>query len=234
MCRDDKIGGIIEKECNDLQKCRESLTSAALAAGGSDNITISLLHVSCRADGSATSEPARKKKNACLAVALFSAVAGFLLFSLLLYAGYGSCDSQAEPPKDSIRIVVGKNSLNMCDTTHYHVFLTNAALKGGLLYDYDSTLLRVNAKDSVISRAQIMPPINVDTITCIRIRCAQDTSISSSVSIILKKVTGSLGVHENVGERRPDEENSEYIKPENGGDLTVSTAESFDSLTIIQ
>ena len=45
VCKDEEIGGIIEEENADLQKCKECLTTAALAAGGSDNITISLLHI---------------------------------------------------------------------------------------------------------------------------------------------------------------------------------------------
>lgn len=34
VCRDEKIGGIIEEEVADLQVCKEKLTNAALAAGG--------------------------------------------------------------------------------------------------------------------------------------------------------------------------------------------------------
>lgn len=46
VCRDEEIGGIIEDNVTNLQKCHEKLTTAALAAGGSDNITIALLQVS--------------------------------------------------------------------------------------------------------------------------------------------------------------------------------------------
>ena len=45
VCRDEEIGGIIEGEVADLQKCKEKLINAALVAGGSDNITIALLQV---------------------------------------------------------------------------------------------------------------------------------------------------------------------------------------------
>jgi len=45
FCKDDEIGGIIEDELPDLQKCKDKLTTAALSAGGSDNITIALLQV---------------------------------------------------------------------------------------------------------------------------------------------------------------------------------------------
>lgn len=45
VCKDEEIGCIIEQEADNLQECKERLTSAALAAGGSDNITIALLRV---------------------------------------------------------------------------------------------------------------------------------------------------------------------------------------------
>lgn len=52
VCKDEEIGGIIEDEAADLQKCKEKLISSALVAGGSDNITIALLQVSMDENGS--------------------------------------------------------------------------------------------------------------------------------------------------------------------------------------
>lgn len=45
VCTDEAIGNIIAAEASDLQTCKEKLTTAALHAGGSDNITIALLQV---------------------------------------------------------------------------------------------------------------------------------------------------------------------------------------------
>ena len=45
VCTDKEIANIIEREIDDLPSCKEALTTAALAAGGSDNITIALLQV---------------------------------------------------------------------------------------------------------------------------------------------------------------------------------------------
>lgn len=45
VCTDEAIGNIIASEASDLQTCKEKLTTAALHAGGSDNITIALLQV---------------------------------------------------------------------------------------------------------------------------------------------------------------------------------------------
>lgn len=45
VCQDAVIGGIVEDHISDLKTCREELISAALAAGGSDNITIAMIHI---------------------------------------------------------------------------------------------------------------------------------------------------------------------------------------------
>lgn len=45
VCRDEDIGGIIEANEGNLKDCKDRLTEAALANGGSDNITIVLLQV---------------------------------------------------------------------------------------------------------------------------------------------------------------------------------------------
>lgn len=45
VCKDEEIGGIVEANHADLKNCKDRLTEAALANGGSDNITIALLHV---------------------------------------------------------------------------------------------------------------------------------------------------------------------------------------------
>lgn len=45
VCTDKEIANIIEREIDDLPSCKEALTTAALAAGGSDNITIALLQI---------------------------------------------------------------------------------------------------------------------------------------------------------------------------------------------
>lgn len=45
VCQDAVIGGIVEDNISDLRICREELISAALAAGGSDNITVAMIHI---------------------------------------------------------------------------------------------------------------------------------------------------------------------------------------------
>ncbi len=45
VCSDETIAEIISQTSNDLRNCKETLTNAALEAGGSDNITIALMQI---------------------------------------------------------------------------------------------------------------------------------------------------------------------------------------------
>lgn len=91
-CLDQQIGTIIEKEQNNLQQCKEKLTEAALDAGGSDNITISLFQV---VDGVTNVAKSSQKKVSSFDVRnLFSPmnviliVFGLLILCGLVYSGY--------------------------------------------------------------------------------------------------------------------------------------------------
>ena len=91
-CLDQQIGTIIEKEQNNLQQCKEKLTEAALDAGGSDNITISLFQV---IDGVTNVAKSSQKKDTSFDVGkLFSPknviliVFGLLILCGLAYSGY--------------------------------------------------------------------------------------------------------------------------------------------------
>lgn len=47
VCTDDEITGVLTENSTDLQICKEQLTELALDNGGSDNITIALMQISC-------------------------------------------------------------------------------------------------------------------------------------------------------------------------------------------
>lgn len=88
VCPDSLIGGLVEDNITDLKKCREELTAAALASGGSDNITITMLHV-CKCDVTAPdapvekTSPRRKMKWNLLIYVLLLAIIGVLAFFLV-------------------------------------------------------------------------------------------------------------------------------------------------------
>lgn len=47
VCTDDEIAAVLAEESTDLQVCKEQLINIALDNGGSDNITIALMQISC-------------------------------------------------------------------------------------------------------------------------------------------------------------------------------------------
>lgn len=106
VCQDSVIGGIVEENITDLRKCREDLMAAALASGGSDNITVAMLHV-CKCDVTAsasatppdTHAPRRKMKWNLLIYGVLVAVIGALAYMLL------SEDKQVEDA-DSGEVIV--------------------------------------------------------------------------------------------------------------------------------
>lgn len=112
-CLDQLIETIIDKEQNDLQQCKEKLTEAALDAGGSDNITISLFQV---VDGVTEIAKSSVEKDSSFDVRkLFSPmniiliVFGLMVLFGLCYSGYSLFSKEVENkvektevlPKDS-------------------------------------------------------------------------------------------------------------------------------------
>lgn len=108
-CLDQQIGTIIEKEQNNLQQCKEKLTEAALEAGGSDNITISLFQV---IDGVTNVAKSSQKKVLSFDVRkLFSPmnviliVFGLLILCGLAYSGYSLLPKvEKKNPQEEIKV----------------------------------------------------------------------------------------------------------------------------------
>lgn len=89
-CRDEEIGTIIEEEIDNLQKCKERFITAALAAGGSDNITISLLQISTDSSQTAALVEVKKqksKKKTMLTILAFVLGLCLLLLFLMMHQG---------------------------------------------------------------------------------------------------------------------------------------------------
>lgn len=132
VCRDEEIGGIIEGEVADLQKCKEKLTNAALAAGGSDNITIALLQVFMEESGNeviadnTSSRPrmlyntARMKESSYPQYIRWSVGAALWLLSLLAVFLFSKGEDKEETkpqpeeePKREISFDIGKYDPNL-------------------------------------------------------------------------------------------------------------------------
>ena len=108
-CLDQQIGTIIEKEQNNLQQCKEKLTEAALDAGGSDNITISLFQVIDGVTNVAKSSP---KKDTSFDVGklffpknVILIVFGLLILCGLAYSAYSLLPKEVEDiPRNEVKV----------------------------------------------------------------------------------------------------------------------------------
>lgn len=217
VCKDEEIGGIIEEEYADLQKCKECLTTAALAAGGSDNITISLLQISVddkTDDQSVETTPSKFKKLSFTTV--FTIVFGLGLLSSILYAGYSLIYQNGKAGKivNTISLTVDKNVLSQNESSHYHVILSDETLSYEIIYD--KSLLTIDTKDSLIRRIQTEPSLSEDLVTEVKVVCKEDTTIMSSISIRLTKDTEKILDEEDFISVHPvHEEKKEKVTEEN-------------------
>lgn len=190
VCKDEEIGGIIEDGGDDLQKCKESLTRAALVAGGSDNITISLMQL--KVDSAAPSmvssssdsrtETASNKNGLAGILALI--LGGALLLSLI-YVGISIIPPKKKTPEYKLEISVDNDTLSIRRVTRYHVMLAG---DDGVAFDmnYDKTLLSINAKDSTV---KAIDAFENDTTTCLKIICRQSPKVRDSVWLTIKSVS---------------------------------------------
>lgn len=191
VCKDEEIGSIIEEKCSDLQKCKECLVTAALAAGGSDNITISLMQISKRSENKSKSAKVSSYKAPKYEISMIlSFVFGAVLLLALLYAGYAIMPHKECNAEKFVRISVKNKKLDYNEKTSFHV----STSENNLLYciNYDKNLLAVDTKNCVIRRVKTNQPILEDSVTIVKIVCKEDSSICDSVKITLKKMAVSI------------------------------------------
>lgn len=191
VCKDEEIGGIIEEECSDLQKCKECLTTAALAAGGSDNITISLMQISKGEDGhSSSANDSLNKPSKYGLSTILSLLFGTAMLLTLLYAGYTIMSPKEKIAERFVRLSVDNNTLDTNEKTSFHISISD----NNLMYNinYDKNLLAVDTTNNVISRVKTNQPILEDSVTIVKIVSKEDYSICDSVRITLKKMVISI------------------------------------------
>lgn len=178
VCRDEVIGGIIEDSQNNLQECKEKLTSAALAAGGSDNITISLMQIHTTGANPNSQQSSGKKSRGMDMTTITTSLFGLFLILSLLYAGSSLLRKEA-PLDKSIKIWLDRDSLKIGETTHFHIVVVGDSLSH---LNYDKTLIDVNLGDSTI---KVTGPFLKDTAVVIRAQCEHDTTLFDTVRLVL-------------------------------------------------
>jgi len=133
VCQDAEIGGIIEEAKDNLQNCKDRLVTAALAAGGSDNITIALLKISVDPSNSG-SHDTPDDKGVIFMNHRTKIIMLVIAISLLLFGGVLATMRHSYHPKFTyIKLTLDKSSLNPGDSTKYSL----------CLYDKDSTEYRI-------------------------------------------------------------------------------------------
>ena len=217
VCKDEEIGGIIEEESSDLQKCKECLTTAALAAGGSDNITISLMQILREPKGQSSLSKGSIHKVPTYRLSTFlSILFGTFMMLSLLYAGYAIMSPEKHRIERFVSISVDKDTLHNKDKTFFHVSASDENLLFSIFYD--KNLLIINTTDSVIRRVKTAQPILKDSVTIIKIVCKEDPSICDSIKITLKKMV--VSVNEEIPSLSPSQNQTPEVKinpnPETG------------------
>ena len=227
VCKDEEIGGIIEEECSDLQKCKERLTTAALAAGGRDKITISLLQIKKENTETSSKEEKIKKRNKLSVTTMFASVFGLCLLVTLFYAGF----SLMKPKEDvvrSLKIWLDSDTLSTNEKTSFHVLVIGDSVS---TYVYDKNLIDINVKDSIISVHKLSSLLE-DTTTYIKLVCHNDTNLMDSVSLHIKKKLELSSTIENCNEK--DNGSSQRTNPKSSSNPSVvapTSTESSSSIT---
>lgn len=184
VCKDEEIGSIIEEECSDLQKCKESLTTAALAAGGSDNITISLLHITKDNSQSLSQEYKPQKQNKISMPAILASVFGLCLLVALLYAGISIMKPKEDVVVKSVKIWLDNDTLSSKERTSFHIKVMGDSVSTLV---YDEKLIDVNLNDSIISVRKFSSFLLKDTSTYIKVICKDDVTLVDSICLTIKK-----------------------------------------------
>ena len=191
VCQDAVIGGIVEDHISDLKTCREELISAALRAGGSDNITIAMIHITQCDNVSDNPKIVSAKVNKKIKwnYIIYSILAGIIavLIGLLVYKPVISYSLEIQP--DSITLDKGDSKTlkaiyytlvdgerdetktldvtkecNWATTSHHIVSVSNDGVIVANGYDSTSKIIATygDCKDTIVIKVNPRKP-DIDT-----------------------------------------------------------------------
>lgn len=181
VCTDEEIGYIINENKDNLQTCTDKLTTAALANGGSDNITIAMLQVSQNKDNTGeyihdSVKKAVKEYHTSKTIHFLSLLFGIALIAALCFGAY----FLVKPKKKSAPIIslsLSKDTLEFGKTVTYTI---NGMDDAECLIKYDKRLLMLKG-DTLRMRHNVSAVI---TLTAV---CKADTAIHVTRTLILTK-----------------------------------------------
>lgn len=183
VCTDAEIGGIIEDCYDNLQQCKEKLTTAALAAGGSDNITIALMQINV--DSKDYSNPDNDRRwtgGTGMWIALSAALCLCVLVGVILFRWLST------PPVDRVTIWLDRTVLSPGERTPFHILKEGVA---EVTLDYDRRLLEMDLKDSMLIVKKTL--CLGDTTVYVKVSCT-GTAIADSVDVTIKGCSVDLPV----------------------------------------
>lgn len=196
VCTDAAIGKIIEDNVDDLEKCREQLTNAAFAAGGSDNITIALLQVVSGCGSHADATACDSKRFECSPMltwrnlpriswqslnlsSLLAVMFVCFVIGCLAFVGYSLIP---ESPKVKLELSVDTCILSKDEVTCIHIH-SNVPLED-IELKYDPLLrLNFNKNDTTITGASF----EKEQEAWIWAVCRGDTTVADTVRVVLRK-----------------------------------------------
>lgn len=140
VCTDSQIADIILQKSDDLRICKEVLTTTALKAGGSDNITVALLKVVKMEENNSSVIPAETKSNRFwLAFAVFAIVVAGLTILLR-----NCLDDNHRLNVEKVKLFFSADTLSYGDTITYKVVVSPSEVIQDCRIDFDSNMLSVD------------------------------------------------------------------------------------------
>lgn len=190
VCQDEDIEAIVEAGCGNLAKCKEQLTMAALAAGGSDNITIALLQVvdAKQGRGRQTITADERAGGRLLTIPnAFALVLGLCLLLALCFAGYSlirPLASHGDAPDISVSLKLFPNTLANNGKVKFQVDVSGCS-DTAVFYQYDRHLIKL---DSVRKTITLCRGVAFDKDSTVRVMaiCKADTAKKGIASLIIK------------------------------------------------
>ncbi len=177
VCTDKNIESILDEDLN-LQICKERLTTAALAAGGSDNITIALMQI--RKDSNEAADISNAGRQSKIKTPLMLTSICLLIALFIIGVSIVKPNGNVTP---CVKILIDNDTLSSQGSTPYHILVVGDSLSK--LF-YDNTLIDVNEKDSIIT-VKKLPSLYDDTTTYIKAICKHNPSLNDSARLVIRK-----------------------------------------------
>lgn len=186
VCQDGDIEAVLEAERGNLAKCKERLTTVALAAGGSDNITIALLQIvdAKQEKGRQTVTAEERTRGLFSLPNAFALVFGVCLLLALCFAGYSLVRPSAshdEQQKITVSLKLSSGTLSSNGKVRFQVNVSGCS-DTTCFYRYDRQLIKLDTISKIITLCSGVALCKDSTVKVIAV-CKADTTKQSSANL---------------------------------------------------